>query len=80
MATDNFTIEILPDGLIKSTTDPISAANHDVAERFIKAMAVLAGGKTTQVARTDEAAMRRKHHHHHEHGIAHTHEVLKGGA
>jgi hypothetical protein len=75
------TIEILADGTIKSTTDPISAANHDNCERFVRAMSVLAGGETTREKRTDPEAMaRRKHHvHDHEHGHVHNHDVLKGG-
>jgi len=32
---DTFTVEILPDGTVKTTTDPISAANHQSAEAFL---------------------------------------------
>jgi hypothetical protein len=79
MNADTMTIEILPDGTIKTTTDPVSPANHDSAERFIKAMSVLAGGETTRVARTDPAAMARTKHHGHDHAHDHGHDVLKAG-
>jgi len=74
MAADTLTIEILADGTIKTTTDPISAANHDNAERFMRNVAQLAGGETKRERRTDEAARRRAHHHHHEHNHEHTHQ------
>src|SRR5450759_4262959 len=44
MQIDRFRIEILEDGTIKTTTDAVSAANHDNAEQFLRAMANLAGG------------------------------------
>jgi hypothetical protein len=62
MQLDQFTIEILGDGTIKTTTDAVSAANHDNAEQFLRAMARLAGGETTREARKDA-----KHHEHHAH-------------
>lgn len=49
--TDKIIIEILPDGILKTTTDPISAANHQSADAFIKAMERLAGGTTTVTKR-----------------------------
>lgn len=66
MQIDRFTIEILDDGTIKTTTDAVSAANHDNAEQFLRAMAHLAGGETKRERRTDV-----KPHHHHGHD--HTH-------
>jgi len=59
---DRLTIEILEDGTIKTTSDEVSAPNHDNAEQFLRAMARVAGGEITRTARED--ALR---HHHHEH-------------
>lgn len=61
---DELTIEILSDGTIKTTTDAVSAANHDNAEQFLRSMARLAGGETTREKRTD---VNRTHHHQHSH-------------
>jgi len=65
---DELTIEILEDGTIKTTTDPISGPNHQNAESFLKGMADLAGGNTKREARKDK-----KHQHHHHHGDGHVH-------
>jgi hypothetical protein len=62
MQIDRFKIEILEDGTIKTTTDAVSAANHDNAEQFLRAMAHLAGGETKRERRTDV-----KPHHHDAH-------------
>ena len=70
MNFDEIKIEILPDGTIKSTTNPVSAANHDTAENFLKAMAALAGGETKREPRKDVRA--HTHDHHHQHG-GHSH-------
>ena len=72
---DEMKIEILKDGTIKTTTDAVSAANHDDAEEFLKAMATLAGGKTTRVERDDVNHNEVHHHgdHVHSHGGGHTH-------
>lgn len=70
MASDTLKITILDDGTIKTVSDAVSAANHDNAERFLRAMAVLAGGKTERKARTDKP---HTHHHHHEGGEHHHH-------
>ena len=59
MQTDRFTIEILEDATIKTTTDAVSAANHDNAEQFLRAMAHLAGGESKRERRKDV-----KPHHH----------------
>lgn len=48
---DNIEIEILPDGTIKFTTDPISLPNHMSAETFLKETARLAGGETKRTKR-----------------------------
>ena len=64
MQIDRFTIEILEDGTIKTTTDAVSAANHDNAEQFLRAMAQLAGGETKRERRTD---VKPHHHDRHQH-------------
>jgi hypothetical protein len=66
MADDVIQIEILADGTIKSTTDPISAANHSNAEKFFKLMRELAGGEQTRA--------RRSQGHTHTHTTQHNHE------
>lgn len=53
MITDKFQITVLPDGTIKSTTDEISSANHQLAEDFLKMLARLSGGESVRVRRTD---------------------------
>lgn len=68
MQFDELVIEVLADGTIKTTTNPISAANHQTAEGFLKAMAELAGGETKREKRTD-----RPHTHTHSHGHTHSH-------
>jgi len=50
-ATDTIQIEILDDGTIKVTTDPISGPNHVNAEQFLRFIATLAGGETTRTRR-----------------------------
>jgi hypothetical protein len=62
MKDDRLTIEILEDGTIKTTSDEVSAPNHDKAEQYLRAMARLAGGETARTAREDAPR-----HHHHEH-------------
>jgi hypothetical protein len=71
---DTMQVEILADGTIKTTTDPISGANHDNCERFIRAMSALAGGETKREKRTDAEALRRAHQHAHAHGHEHVHQ------
>lgn len=65
---DNMKISILPDGTIKTETDPISGPNHQNAEGFLSTMAKLAGG---DVKRDPKGSGH--HHHHHKHGEEHTH-------
>lgn len=64
MDSDKFTIEILGDGTLKTTTDEVSGANHDSAESFLRNMAKKAGGETKRVSRHGEG---HKHHHTHTH-------------
>lgn len=63
MSGDRFTIEILADGTIKSTTDPISPANHQSADAFMADLTKLTGGPASKKAR-----------HGHTHTHAHTHD------
>ena len=58
---DAIAIEILANGDIKVTTDPISPANHLNADQFLTFLATLAGGETTK------AKNRRGHTHTHQH-------------
>ena len=51
MKQDRIKIEILEDGTIKVTTDPISGPNHVNAEGFLRQMASLAGGETKRARR-----------------------------
>ena len=67
---DEIQIEILADGTIKVTTDPVSAANHLNAEQFLRFVSTLAGGPTKITRRSGH-----DHTHHHEHG--HSHEETK---
>lgn len=53
MNSDKLTIEILPDGTLKTSADSISGANHDNAENFLRNVATLAGGTSTRTIRTD---------------------------
>lgn len=63
---DIMRVEILPDGTIKTTTDPISGANHQTAENFLKTVTTLTGGDVTR--------QKRGNTHHHHHGHTHTHD------
>ena len=72
MQIDKLMIEILDDGTIKTTTDEVSAANHDTAEQFLRAMARLAGGETTREAR--QGIRPHKHHVH----TTEDHHIRKG--
>lgn len=69
---DKMTIEILPDGTIKSTTDPISGANHANAEGFLREMARLAGGTVKSVRRVG-SDLRAALHRHTADGHTHDH-------
>lgn len=63
--TDTITVEILPDGTIKTETDTVSAANHTTAEGFLKEMFRLAGGKTEVRFKRPVPIVEGAHHHHH---------------
>lgn len=63
---DEFEIEIKEGGLIKTTTDAVSPANHQNAEQFLRDIAKLAGGKV-------ERKHRHKGHEHHTHKHGHEH-------
>ena len=63
---DEFTIEIMPGGVIKITTDPISSANHTSAENLIKDLERELGGATV-INRNG------KHRHTHTHNHVHQH-------
>jgi len=65
--SDTLQIEILADGTIKTTTDPISPANHQSAEAFLQGVTKLAGG-------TMSRTKRHGHGHVHTHTHEHTHE------
>lgn len=69
MEQEQFTIEILGDGTLKTTTDEVSAANHDSAESFLRNIRKLAGGPTHVERRTD-----REHTHDHVHQHEHVHQ------
>lgn len=63
MEIDTLIIEILEDGTIKTTSDTVSAANHESAEQFLSGMARLAGGETTREARRDVKHAQHSHAH-----------------
>lgn len=62
---DVIEIEVLADGTIKSTTDPISTENHATATGFFKLIRELSGGDV-------DVQKRSVHHQHH-----HVHEKVK---
>lgn len=65
---DIIKIEILPDGTIKSTTDPISGPNHQSAENFMRTLTALTAGEATRTARGHGHAHVHEHEHeHHKH-------------
>jgi hypothetical protein len=68
---DKFSITILPDGTIKSTSDEVSPENHQNAEAFLAMLAGLTGGSTARQARGDIATHHAVHHQHGEHGHSH---------
>lgn len=64
MHFDKIKVEILKDGTVKVTTDPISAANHVSADAFVQMLSQKLGGETEVERRHD----------HHEHGHLHQEE------
>lgn len=61
MKQDSIEVEILPNGDIKITTDPISPPNHTSAEKLL--LAIGEAGKTHRKRKTGAS-----HHHSHSHG------------
>jgi hypothetical protein len=68
MAQDKLEVEILADGTIKLTSDPVSAPNHASAAEFFKTVARLSGGEVKTSKRKDKV------HHNHAHEHEHSHE------
>lgn len=64
---DEMVIEVLRDGSIKTTTGPVSPANHSNAEGFLREMARTLGGETTREARHGHGALEHEHEHEGEH-------------
>lgn len=73
MNEDIIDIEITEDGLIKSTTPKISAANHANSTEFFKMLARLTGGSTNYTKRNKFSGT-----HTHANGTTHDHNTLKG--
>ena len=65
---DIIKIDVLPDGTIKSETDPISGPNHENATGFLATIAKLAGGKVQTQQKGGG-----HHGHSHTHGQEHKH-------
>lgn len=53
MSIDSMEIEVLADGTVKVTTDPISPANHMSCEQFLAFMARNLGGEVTTTRRRE---------------------------
>lgn len=72
---DRINYEIMPDGVIKLTTDAVSAANHAAADELLDMIESMSGGErktTTKLGKEHVAAMHshshgpgQQHHHHH---------------
>jgi hypothetical protein len=60
---DNLTVEFLPSGQIKVSTDAVSQANHAAAENFLRVLAELSGGEVVRAKK----AHGHIHAHQHEH-------------
>jgi hypothetical protein len=69
---DKITIEVLEDGTIKTTTDAVSAANHQNAEQFLREVATLAGGTVKRILRVG-AGLHAALHAHTKDGHTHQH-------
>lgn len=70
---DIINIEITQDGTIKTTTDPISMANHSNAERLLLDMARQTDGQLNRVKNHGHRHGKQKHHRHAGHGHDHSH-------
>lgn len=66
---DRIQIQILDDGTIKSTTDPVSPENHAAADAFMKDLGKKTGGTVHREARGTSAHT----HHHVDTGVTHSH-------
>jgi hypothetical protein len=69
---DKIIVEILDDGTIKTTTDPISMANHQNAESFLREMGRLAGGTVKRIQKIGKSLTSALHKHTHD-GHSHSH-------
>jgi hypothetical protein len=56
MSEDVFFVEITEDGIIKSTTPKISAANHSSANEFFKVLSRMTGGESSSKKRIKTTA------------------------
>jgi hypothetical protein len=61
---DKIEVEILADGTIKITTDPISPANHRSADELLEFISNLTGGEMTRTRRPDKKGHLHKHGNH----------------
>lgn len=64
---DEIKIEIGAGGMIKTTTDQVSPANHQNAEQFLRSMASQVGGKVNRTHRHKGHAHTHTHTHEHDH-------------
>lgn len=71
MRTDQISIEITENGLIKIDTDSISMPNHAAAEGFLRALQQLAGGKTDVAHKHGVKGQTHNHSHGQEHSHGH---------
>ena len=69
MKRDEMLIDILPDGSLKISIDPVSAADHGSAERLLKTVIDSLGGDVT----TKHRHGKRMHEHTHKTGQEHKH-------
>ncbi len=63
MKMDRMEIFVLPDGTLKTVTDPISGPNHSSADQFVRGVIEKAGGEATFEKRGDHE----HHDHYHQH-------------
>lgn len=68
MAQAQMTIEVLPDGEIKITTEGLQGEHHTSADQLIKLIHLMAGGNRETIANKKHG-----HHHHHHTGDQHHH-------
>lgn len=71
MKNDVINVTITEEGVCKLETDKISIANHALADNLVKAIAEVAGGKTTRTAKHKHAHTTHSHEHHE--GEQHSH-------